>query len=80
MEITIQYFGVIADITKKREEQFHFDEATITLTGLKVVLEQRYPEIGKAVCSLAVNQKIAAEDRDIQAGDEIALLPPFSGG
>ena len=31
-------------------------------------------------CAIAVNQEVVGEQAVIDAGDEIAFLPPFSGG
>ena len=34
----------------------------------------------KIVYRIAINKKMALEDTDLHEADELALLPPFSGG
>lgn len=80
MTITVKYFGIIADFTKKKEEEFHLNEAINSIQSLQSHLEKLYPEIKKTAYSLALNQSIINENTLLQSQDEIALLPPFSGG
>ena len=48
------------------------------------VLNSEYPDIGELVKNkkvlISVNQEIAHPESEIAETDEIALLPPFSGG
>jgi MoaE-MoaD fusion protein len=48
------------------------------------VIETGYPAIGELIHKkkvlVSVNQEIAHDDTTIHDGDEVALLPPFSGG
>jgi molybdopterin synthase sulfur carrier subunit len=80
MTITVKYFGIIADFTKKKEEEFHLNETMNSIQSLQSHLEKLYPEIKNATYSLALNQSIINENTLLQSQDEIALLPPFSGG
>ena len=75
--ITVKYFGAIADITQKREEQFL---TMHSLYELQSKIESQYPEIKKITHVLALNQMIVREDTELNENDEIALLPPFAGG
>ncbi|MBK6362457.1 MAG: MoaD/ThiS family protein [Saprospiraceae bacterium] len=45
-------------------------------------LFERFPELKNEHYLVAINHKIISEKEnpDLQSGDEIALLPPFSGG
>jgi molybdopterin converting factor subunit 1 len=45
-------------------------------------LRQRHPRIGPLldVCRLAVNWEYVAGDVMLRDGDEVAILPPVSGG
>ena len=51
---------------------------------LVAAIETAYPKIGELLVKkkvlVSVNQDIAQEDRELNDGDEIALLPPFAGG
>ncbi len=55
-----------------------------TVKGLVEVLNSEYPAIGDLILKkkvlISVNQEIAHPDTVISGSDEIALLPPFSGG
>ena len=78
--ITIKYFGQIADIIHKSEEQFALDVTVNSLHSLQKKLEVIYPELRHATYTLAVNQSITKADLSLSDHDEIALLPPFAGG
>ncbi len=80
MIINTKYFGLIADITNKKEEQVSLKETNTTVAFLKSVMETNYPDLKKTNYTIAVNQAIAGTDVSIQNHDEIALLPPFAGG
>jgi molybdopterin converting factor small subunit len=47
---------------------------------LKEHLLSKYPQLTDRRFVLAVNKEISGGHRLLSAGDEIALLPPFSGG
>ena len=51
---------------------------------LVAAIDAAYPNIGELLLKkkvlVSVNQDIAQEDRELNDGDEIALLPPFAGG
>lgn len=80
MTITIKYFGIIADFTKKKEEVFELNEKTHSIQFLQSQLEKLYPEIKSVTYSLALNQKLTDKNITLNNHDEIALLPPFAGG
>jgi len=44
MEITVKYFGIIADVTSKKEETFTLSDALNSIQSLQLHLEQLYPE------------------------------------
>jgi len=76
-KLKILFFGALSEITGKQEEE-------ITLKGdLQAVLEylkQKYPALSENPFSIAVNQEISGENKVLSDGDEVALLPPFTGG
>ena len=80
MEIIIKYFGIIADITQKKEEVFFIEEELNTAEKLKSKVEIKYPKILVINYSVAVNQKFLHNDVLLKNNDIIALLPPFAGG
>lgn len=80
MEVTVKYFGMIADLTQKKEAFFPLDETIDTTEKLQQYLEVIYPEIKTIAFSIALNQKLISKNEVLNDGDEIALLPPFAGG
>jgi MoaE-MoaD fusion protein len=51
-----------------------------TVAELRAELLRREPRLSTLQVAWAVNQAYAREDRELQHGDEIALIPPISGG
>lgn len=80
MTITIKYFGLLVDITQKKEEEFSMKENKIAVSFLKSKIETVYEELKNTNYSIAVNQSISSLDCNIKDQDVIALLPPFAGG
>lgn len=80
MTITLKYFGLLADITRLREEQFTFDQETLPLSALKSKIETRYQTMQNATYNIAVNQVMSGLQATIKDQDVIAFLPPFAGG
>lgn len=80
MMVTVKYFGLVADNTQKKEEQFLFENEVVTLNQLQSKLEKEYPEIKNTTYLFAVNQSITKSNIELKNNDEIALLPPFAGG
>lgn len=75
----IKAFGVTKDIVGSRETILEFDGNTVG--SLRRALRNRYPplmEINSLM--IAVNSAYAEDDTSIGESDEIALIPPVSGG
>ena len=81
MEIEVLFFAGIAEATGMRRTVLAVDEG-ITVGKLIDQLCERHPEaaplIRRSVVSL--NQEYASADQTVRPGDEIALIPPVSGG
>lgn len=78
MEVKVLAFGIAKDIFGSREIVV---EADGTVGGLKTELEQRYPALKElASYMIAVNDEYATSNTAIQSSDEIAIIPPVSGG
>jgi molybdopterin converting factor subunit 1 len=52
------------------------------VSSVKEILAQKYPMLAKYLprIAFAVNRSYVAADTELQAGDEVALIPPVSGG
>lgn len=80
MEVLL--FGIAKDIVGKSSFRFNADElAPASVSDLKDRLKGSFPEFRKlSSLAVAVNS-IYAEDGDrLNEGDEIAIIPPVSGG
>lgn len=80
MELTVLMFGICAEITGTRE--LRLDPTGITTVGdLRNVLTDRYDALsGLNSLMIAVNSEYADDLKSISSSDEIAMIPPVSGG
>lgn len=81
MKIKVLFFGFTHDVTGLREEQIELGEGE-NLQGLRRIYENRFPRLGELAGSLlfAVNQQMAGPLDALHEGDEVAFMPPVSGG
>lgn len=77
MEVKILSFGQIEEITGT--DRFTLSDVQDTET-LKSKLFDLYPEMNTIPYSISVNKNIINGNHKLEDGDEVALLPPFSGG
>jgi molybdopterin synthase sulfur carrier subunit len=80
MTVTLKYFGLLADITQLKEEQFTFEGNIISVSDLKSKIENSYQTMQNTSYSIAVNQEMSSLQGTIKDQDIIAFLPPFAGG
>ncbi len=79
-EIIVKFFGPAHELADVGEVSLDVKEGE-TLGGLAGVLAERYPKLGAALgLRLAVNRAYVALDRVLCEGDEVAVIPPVSGG
>lgn len=75
----IKAFGVTRDIVGGRETTL--DMSGQTVGSLRRELGKRYPSLQEIrSLMIAVNNAYAEDDLPIGESDEIALIPPVSGG
>lgn len=70
-------FGPLSELIA---EQDLSSEQELDSESLKALLESRYPALQGKRYVMSVNKKIIHQTFSLQDGDEVALLPPFSGG
>jgi molybdopterin synthase sulfur carrier subunit len=80
MTITLKYFGLLADITSKKEETLLLEDETMALSFLKNKMETQYEALQNTTYTIAINQSLTGIDANIKDQDVIAFLPPFAGG
>ena len=81
MKIALLAFASVSDALGERESVVALEEGS-SVSDLKTLLEGEHPEL-KAMwegLAVAVNGNLETDDRILQADDEVALLPPVSGG
>jgi MoaE-MoaD fusion protein len=81
MRVRVLLFGVLKDIFQRSEELLDLS-AGATVSDLLDHYRQLAPEKGRFFQSLAlaVNRQYASPNDGLHEGDEVALLPPVSGG
>ena len=80
MKLTLLSFGIAKDITGQRFREWELP-AGAKVADLRTQLARQYPVLNKlSALRIAVNNEYAAEDMTLNEGDEVALIPPVSGG
>jgi molybdopterin synthase sulfur carrier subunit len=80
MKLELLAFGITRDILKASPMEVEIPGQP-TVSTLKEFLKSEFPQL-KALKSLAVavNKSYAPDDQLLSEKDEIALIPPVSGG
>ncbi len=81
MKVDVLFFGVTHDLTGLTREHVELP-AGESLEGLRRRYEARFPGLHSMAGSLllAVNQEVAQSSTLLREGDEVAFMPPVSGG
>jgi len=81
MHIRVLFFGVLKDLVGRSSETIDLPEDARVQDVLSHYARQ-VPKLGPMLPALAVavNQEYSPAERALAAGDEVALLPPVSGG
>ena len=80
MKLNLLAFGIAHEILGSKRLVMEVPEK-INVRELHQLLITRYPELGKLISfMLAVNDRYAGDDELIIISDEIAIIPPVSGG
>lgn len=81
MKVKVLFFGVTRDLTGFNQEQIELPEGE-SLDGLWGHYESRFPRLRELSQSLlaAVNEEVVERSWPLRDGDEVAFMPPVSGG
>ena len=81
MQIRVLFFGILKDVACLPAETLELPEAS-TLADLLTHYAKSRPNLQNHLAGIAVslNQEFASPSDVLHAGDEVALLPPVSGG
>jgi molybdopterin synthase sulfur carrier subunit len=79
--VKVLFFGRLRELTGRGEDSADFADAG-TIEQLFALYTLRHPELAKYRSSVVAsrNQEFAAWDTPLHSGDEVAFLPPVSGG
>jgi MoaE-MoaD fusion protein len=81
VRIRVLFFGILRDVTGLREDSIELPEGGVAGNAFEHYSD-RFPRLRAMSASivLAVNQKFCAPSAPLCDGDELAFLPPVSGG
>ena len=80
MKITVLGFGIAKEIFGSSEIHLDVNEG-LNVSDLRSVLEEEYPQLNKLKSyMLAIDEEYPEDSQIINSGNEIAVIPPVSGG
>jgi MoaE-MoaD fusion protein len=81
MRLRVLFFGMLKDLAGKSDTTLDLPESA-TVGDLLAHFASQLPQLKDSLSSLAVavNQQYAGTEMELKSGDEVALLPPVSGG
>ena len=81
MRVRVLFFGMLKDIVGKTADAIDLPEGA-SVRDVLARYESQIPRLKESLPSLAlaVNQQYAGPDTILKSDDEVALLPPVSGG
>jgi molybdopterin converting factor subunit 1 len=79
--IKVLFFGAAADRAGTRQTELRVEEG-VTLAEIWPLISERHPGLApmRDTLAFAVNDEYARANAVVSAGDEVAVLPPVSGG
>ena len=80
--LNIKLFGILREKMDSNNLLVSIYDTSISLKELRKYLEELYPSLGLNNINFvfAVNKVICNEDMNVKTSDEIAIIPPISGG
>lgn len=80
--LKIRLFGILREKMDNDDLIISIHDTSISLKKLRKYLEELYPSLGLNEINFvfAVNKVICNEDINVKSSDEIAIIPPISGG
>jgi molybdopterin synthase catalytic subunit len=80
--ITVKLFAILKD--RAGTEELRMEPRYATVAELLAAVAGRFPSIADVVSGggllVAVNHEFSSPETTVRDGDEVALMPPFSGG
>jgi molybdopterin converting factor subunit 1 len=81
-ELTVKFFAYCREIVGKETIKLKLKDKTTTVGDIRMMIFEMYPSLSSLskVFFVAVNHKLANDDTILNDHDEVAILPPVSGG
>ena len=81
-ELTVKFFAYCRELVGKETIKLKLKDKTTTVGDVRMMIIEMYPSLSSLsrVFFVAVNHKLANDDTIINDHDEVAILPPVSGG
>jgi MoaE-MoaD fusion protein len=81
MQVRVLFFGMLKELAGAASDPLELPEGA-TVADLLVHCEEKTPKLKESLhlLAVAVNQQFAGPETRLSPGDEVALLPPVSGG
>lgn len=81
MQVKVKLFASVREVIGARELPWELPDGA-TVSDLMQAIDEAYPQahLRKRALHVAINQKYADLDAPLKEGDEVAFLPPVSGG
>jgi molybdopterin converting factor subunit 1 len=81
MKVSVKLFAAARDIAGLAEADLAISPGA-TVANVKAQLSSRFPQLQPLLerSLVAVNSEYAADASPVSDGDEVALIPPVSGG
>jgi len=79
LKVKARFFASHSEIVGRREMEVELRDGA-TVSDLLQTLTAEYPKLLGRSFLLAVNRQYVGLERKLKEGDEVALIPPISGG
>ncbi|MCA8964642.1 MAG: molybdopterin converting factor subunit 1, partial [Planctomycetes bacterium] len=79
LPVTVRCFAAVREALGADELKLEVEPGT-TVEGLRQLLIELAPTLARLPVAFAVNRDYARGETRLSAGDEVALIPPISGG
>lgn len=82
MRITVRLFASLRDLVGQHELRLEFSHLPVTVADVVHFLGVEFPKTSSMLgrCATAVNTQYVSREHALADGDELALIPPVSGG
>ena len=77
MTIIVLFFGVLAEVTRTPFRQY---SNVNSFADLKLRITDDFPELIHYNYRISVNHELVNHDPLLKDGDQVAYMPPFTGG